>query len=182
MTRSARCTKCAPSYVVPTRLILSSHPPRTTVNVEDPNNSPLTMSERIFSLCFQSFATSSALNSMRTCLEQDLLASGVSHRDANIVLLTLASALDRSTWTDEAWYCASLATRGHIIPPPYYERPRVLAFLGDVLFIVGTITVPLKGGTMTSTYAKLIQEKAAVAAVLRAKFRGELEASNSAQQ
>ncbi|KAH9931331.1 uncharacterized protein B0H18DRAFT_1116488 [Fomitopsis serialis] len=111
------------------------------------------------SLCYQLITTSQSIYSVRTYLEPDLLAGGVSRSDANIAITSLASALDRSVW-DDSYAPNAVASMLSFVRDARRSRPCsvflgapvavcVLALFGDsVLFgallgIVSMWTFPL---------------------------------------
>ncbi|KAH9836850.1 uncharacterized protein C8Q71DRAFT_760186 [Rhodofomes roseus] len=171
---------------------IARHPPKIISSEHLEHSSsvpPAPIAESIFALCFQLVTTSRSMNSMSTFLERDLLSSGISRRDANMAISFLASALDRSVWNDDvlpssiASVLAVLRYSRRSHPrSAFYGAPmvvRVFALLGDsVLFgmIVGSffwLDAP------AVAYSTLMQNKTAVAAVLREKFRTELESQQA---
>lgn len=171
-----------PSFVAshPQRFIMSSERP------DDPPSTPPALTERISSLCYQLITTSQSIYSIRACLEPDLLVGGVSRYDANIIVTSLASALDRSVWDDSYVPNAVASTlafvRGSRRLCPcsvFLGAPAavcVLALFGDSVLFGALLGICLSVDVPAMPYTTLIQDKAAVAAVLRRKFRKELEA------
>ncbi|TFY69643.1 hypothetical protein EVJ58_g309 [Rhodofomes roseus] len=165
---------------------LASHPGNSNSVrlIDGPENAPsppLSISERILTACYQSTTTSKSLQSMRRYLEHDLLASGVSQRDADIAITYAASGLDYGlVWALPAIPLFTALSMGRDSGRAHHRSalyrapsvPRVL-MLADYLLIGMAIHAGLT--VLETIYVDSIQNKAAVAAVLRQKFRKELK-------
>ncbi|KAH9931330.1 uncharacterized protein B0H18DRAFT_991220 [Fomitopsis serialis] len=168
---------------------LELHPPEAATSISRSDNistesPPPGIAEKILSACHWFTTTSESLRSMRAFLEQDLLTGGVSQHDANIVTTYLASGLDGNNFQRSLsiglvglLYVMRESARTHP-RSALYRAPRaarVVVWLGDFFLLGLTAGFAVRKEFSSMAYSGYIRDKAAVAAVLREKFRKELE-------